>query len=100
MIDLLGEYEMSLKAAKNLKAMAPEHDQKVHSGIITSLEFIVKWIKTGQMPESSNAGLYPSTAYLNFEEDFGGTSIDPFSRSAFEEVEERIDAERRRKVRA
>ncbi len=98
---LLDEYRESMRSLKKMREQAPEEDQKIFGNMVSSLEFATNWLKTGFMPERSKAyGSYPSEALLNLEEDWGKELIDPFSRGAFEEVENRIDAERRRAKRA
>ena len=101
MENLLKEYRESLRLTEKMRIDAPEEDQKVYGNMVGSLEFIKKWLKTGQMPvRSKEIGSYPSEALLNLEENWGNECMDPYSRSAFEEAEDRIDAEIRRKKRA
>lgn len=97
---LLEEYQESLQLTKKMRENAAEEDQKIYGNMVGSLEFIKKWLETGQMPvRSKELGSYPSEAFLNFEEEWGGSCEDPYSRNAFEEAEDRIDAEIRRNKR-
>lgn len=103
MKDLLCEYRQSLENVKKVRESAPDEDQKIYAGMVGSLDFVTKWLAIGRMPERSKSyGSYPSEAFLNLEEDWANEAIDPFSRGAFEEVEDRIDAEikKRRKMNA
>lgn len=100
MESLLEEYEGSLKTLKRIRREAPAEDHKLCNGMVSSLEFSTKWIRTGSMPERTiEYGSYPSEAFEGFENDLSGSFIDGFSKDAFDRADERIDAEYRRRRR-
>lgn len=98
MKELLQEYKQSLKATRKLKESVPEEDQKVVSQIISSLEFSIEWMQTGRMPGNIRS-IEKQSVYKNNK--FWDSSIGSYVCKSnyvdpFEEVENRIDAERRK----
>lgn len=94
MQQLLAEYKKALKDTRKLKREAPEEDQKVIAGMISSLEFCVKWIETGRMP-GSKRGVEKHSAYTYFDQDVWDyvAMNDHREYSPFDEIEEKIDKE-------
>lgn len=104
MQQLIKEYRQSLKEIRKLKEAAEKYDQKIYAGMITDLEIAINWMETGR-PPGNKKGVYgtPGSA-MSFDPIWFGsmgqdrllqTPLDPF-----EEVENRIDKERRARKRA
>lgn len=106
MQQLIKEYRQSLKQIRKLKEAAEEYDKKIYSSMITDLEIAIAWMETGRPPGSTKGvyGQHPSGAILLKPEYFsfwefrnadGTIPLDPF-----EEIEDRIDKERKARKRA
>lgn len=90
---LLDEYQQSLKAVKKKRESAPEEDQKIYAGMVGNLEYIVKWLRDGQQPlPAKNRTVEWDPEW----ESFSDYHADPYSSDMFNEIDSRIDMERRR----
>lgn len=93
---LLKEYRESLKSAKQMREAAPEEDKKIITGMVSSLGYAVDWLRTERRPFVQSK----SASWDSEWDEFSEAHADPYSESAFEEVENRIDSERRMMQRA
>jgi hypothetical protein len=97
--ELLLEYKESLKATKNLYDKSPEEDKKIISGMISDIEYVIKWIKSGRMPGNSRpierSGVYKNTIFYD-PAVFSARYSDRCSLDPFVEIDERIDREAKR----
>lgn len=50
MKDLIEQCQKELKRTRKMKKSAPEHEQKIYSGMITDLEIAIAWMETGRPP--------------------------------------------------
>lgn len=81
-----------------MRESAPEADHKIIAGMGTSIQHAIKWLVDEQQPHIGSVyGSVPSAAIQGGEDDMGHLIECPCSESAFQEVEDRIDAERRKK---
>lgn len=96
MKELLAEYRESLKLTQKMREDAPEEDQKIHASMQSELEFIIKWLKDGQQPapKKERITLFSKPEYVD-KVDL--PSACNFNGDPFEEVENLIDAARRKR---
>lgn len=96
MDSLLVEYKQSLKSLKLIREEAPESDQKIFAGMVSSLDYVTKWLRDGRQPATKKSR---QVTWNPEWEEYSDHHDDPLSKDAFEEAEERIDAELRRRRR-
>lgn len=96
MESLLKEYKQSLRDIKRIRESAPDEDQKIFAGMVGDLEYAIKWLKDERKPEPAKRRiiLFSKPEYIDM---FDLPSASDFSGCRYEEVENRIDEEMRRK---
>lgn len=94
MKELLEEYRESLLLTKKMRENAPEEDQKIYGGMITNLEYAVKWLRDEQQPapQKRRETMFSKPEYAEMTR---LPSAFNFNGCPYEEVERRIDAEKR-----
>ncbi|MCM3800034.1 hypothetical protein M4A92_15675 [Caldibacillus thermoamylovorans] len=97
MQQLLREYKEALKETRKLKENAPEEDTKIINGMISNLEYIIKWLETGWPPKYKRIRKTKYYYHDYYWEDEIGFVKKSTYKDPFEEVEKRIDAERMKK---
>ena len=100
MKELLEEYKRTLESTKKLKRESKSAEEiKIINRIIDELQFIVKWLETGECPQKNRMelGVYASSEEyaIHFEERGSVCFFDPLKRNAFDLIDEKIDRERK-----
>lgn len=93
--DLLEEYRETLRLTKEMKESAPEEDQKIYGGMISNLEYAVKWLRDKQqpMPHKRRETNFSKPEYVDMT---ALPSAFDFSGCPYENIERRIDETNRR----
>lgn len=75
-MELLFEYNQTLKLTKGLLDSASDEDKEIIKGMISDLEYSIVWLRTGRRP-GSRRGAEQSYDPLTFERNYGDLSKDP-----------------------
>lgn len=94
---LLQEYRNSLNLTKQMREDAPEEDQVLYGGMATNLEYVIKWLKDGQQPATAKARIinFSEPEYIDIFDLTSATDL--YAVDPFDEIDNKIDAERRKK---